>query len=362
MRKDARVRDSHRFVAETVLSLKRALIGVGFAALATTRLPRAIAAPGAGFILTLHRVRPFRPLLPGYAPNRLLEVTPEFLDQALTLISARGFAFVTLAEAARRLRVGGPPFAALTFDDGYRDTSDAALPVLERHNAPATVYFAPGIIERTARLWWLELEEAIRRLDAIESGGLRLPARNAAEKSAAFERLYWALRARPEAELLDAVAALAAKAGVNAITLAEPDFLDWDETLAFARHPLVSVGAHSLSHRRLAQWPLADARAEIFGCKAVLETRLGVPVTSLSYPVGDPTSATAREFALAREAGFETAVTTRPGMLFAEHSDHLHALPRVSLNGLWQDLRYLDLLLSGAPFRLWNRGRRLNVA
>lgn len=344
------------------MSFKRALIGAGFAALATSRLHRALAAPGVGFLLTLHRVRPFRPRLPGYSPNRLLEVTPEFLDQALSLIAARGFAFVTLSEAAKRLREGGPPFAALTFDDGYRDTRDVALPVLERHNAAATVYFAPGLIERTARLWWLELEEAIGRLDAIEGAGLRLPARDVGEKSAAFERLYWALRARPEAEMLDTVAKLAAKAGVTGAALAEPDFLDWDETLALARLPLISVGAHSLSHRRLAQWPERDARAEIFGCKAALEARLGAPVTSLSYPVGDPGSAGPREFALAREAGFETAVTTRPGMLFPEHANHLHALPRVSLNGLWQDLRYLDVLLSGAPFRLWNRGRRLNVA
>ena len=84
--------------------------------------------------------------------------------------------------------------------------------------------------------------------------------------------------------------------------------------------------------------------------------------TSFAYPVGDPTSAGAREFALAREAGYEIAVTTRPGMLFPEHAAHLLALPRVSLNGLWQDLGYLDVLLTGAPFRLWNRGRRLNVA
>ena len=64
---------------------------------------------------------------------------------------------------------------------------------------------------------------------------------------------------------------------------------------------------------------------------------------------------------MAAQAGYETAVTTRPGLLFPEHADHLLALPRVSLNGLWQDLRYLDVLLSGAPFRLWNRGRRVNV-
>ena len=338
------------------------MIGAGFAAMRATGLYKAIAAPGRGFILTLHRVRPWRPVTPGYTPNALLEVTPEFLDDALSLITARGFEFVTLEEAARRLAQGGAPFAALTFDDGYRDTRDAALPLLERHGAPATVFFAIGMIERTARLWWLELEEAIRRLDAIEIGAGRLAARTPREKSAAFERVYWALRAEPEPELLDAVGKLAAEAGVTSAALAEPEFMTWDETRAFAAHPLVTVGAHSLTHRRLAQWPLEVARAEMAGSKAALEARLGHEIASFAYPVGDPASAGPREFTLAREAGFRLAVTTRPGMLFAEHAAHLYALPRVSLNGLWQDLGYLDVLISGAPFVLWNRGRRLNVA
>jgi peptidoglycan/xylan/chitin deacetylase (PgdA/CDA1 family) len=338
------------------------MVGAGFAAMQATGLHKAIAAPGRGFVLTLHRVRPWRPVTSGYAPNRLLEVTPEYLDDALSLIATRGFEFVTLEEAARRLAQGGAPFAALTFDDGYRDTRDVALPVLERHGAPATVFFAIGMIERTARLWWLELEEAIRRLDAVQLDPMRLPTRTPREKSATFERVYWALRARPEAELLDAVAKLAKEAGVASAALAEPEFMTWDDTRAFAAHPLVTVGAHSLTHRRLAQWPTEVARAEIAGSKAALEARLGGEVSSFAYPVGDPTSAGPREFALAREAGFRLAVTTRPGMLFAEHAAHLHALPRVSLNGLWQDLGYLDVLISGAPFVLWNRGRRLNVA
>jgi peptidoglycan/xylan/chitin deacetylase (PgdA/CDA1 family) len=338
------------------------MIGAGFSAMRATGLHKAIAAPGRGFILTLHRVRPWRPPTPDYAPNRLLEVTPEFFDDALSLIAARGFQFVTLEEAARRLTQGGAPFAALTFDDGYRDTRDVALPVLERHGAPATVFFAIGMIERTARLWWLEMEEAIRRLDVLESGGLSLPARTAREKSAAFERLYWALRARPEADLLDAVAKLAVEAGVTSEALAEPEFMTWNETRAFAAHPLATIGAHSLTHCRLAQWPAEVARAEMAGSKAALEAQLGREVSSFAYPVGDPTSAGPREFALARNAGFRVAVTTRPGMLFSEHAAHLHALPRVSLNGLWQDLDYLDVLISGAPFVLWNRGRRLNVA
>lgn len=85
------------------------------------------------------------------------------------------------------------------------------------------------------------------------------------------------------------------------------------------------------------------------------------PVDALAYPVGDPTSAGLREFKLAREIGFSCAVTTRPGMLFAAQAAHLTALPRLSVNGLWQNAGALETLLSGAPFFVWNCGRRLNV-
>ncbi len=344
------------------MSFKRRLIGAGFKAMQATGLHRAFAQPGAGLILALHRVRPFSPPTPGYAPNRLLEVTPDFLDAALGRIAQKGFEFVTLAEALRRLDHGGPPFAALTFDDGYRDTRDLALPVLEKHNAPATVFFCIGFIERTARLWWMELEEAIRRLDRLEAPGLVLSARTPLEKSAAYERVYWNLRARPEAALLEAVGRLAQESGVSSAVIADEIFLDWHETAAFAQHPLMTVGAHSLSHRRLAHWPEADALGELSQSRIALEARLGRAVTQFAYPVGDPTSAGPREFALAAQAGYEIAVTTRPGLLFPEHVGARLALPRVSLNGLWQDLGYLDILLSGAPFRVWNRGRRVNVA
>ncbi|GGG46783.1 polysaccharide deacetylase family protein [Chelatococcus composti] len=350
------------------MNLRNTIIRAGMQAIGLTRADRWLAgvARGRGAILMLHHVRPDAGR--GFAPNALLEVTPAFLDEVLTLAAELGFVFVPLDEVPQRLADPRPdtaPFLALTFDDGYRDNVVHAQPVLERHGAPWTVFVTTGFADRTARLWWLELEEAVRRLDqvAVMEGGFAFshPARTDAEKQAAFDGLYWALRSGPEERLLSVIASLAGQAGVNSRALVEELCLDWDEIAALARVPGVTIGAHTLTHPMLAKHDATRAREEIERSRAIIAERIGRPVRHFAYPVGDPTSAGPREFAIAREAGFATAVTTRPGHLFPEHARHLTALPRVSLNGLYQTKTAARALLSGVPFLLWNRGRRLNV-
>ena len=103
-------------------------------------------------------------------------------------------------------------------------------------------------------------------------------------------------------------------------------------------------------------------RAEMDMSRSVLEAALGRRPQHLAYPVGDPTSAGAREFRIAAELGFKTALTTRPGVLFRGHRDHLTALPRISVNGEYQQPRYLKVLMSGAATAMWNGFRRINAA
>jgi peptidoglycan/xylan/chitin deacetylase (PgdA/CDA1 family) len=95
---------------------------------------------------------------------------------------------------------------------------------------------------------------------------------------------------------------------------------------------------------------------------ARIKDMLGVSPEHFSYPFGDPSAAGPREFVMARDLGLKTAVTTRPGVLFPEHREHLTALPRISLNGLFQRLRYMTVLTSGAATALSNRFQRINVS
>ena len=85
------------------------------------------------------------------------------------------------------------------------------------------------------------------------------------------------------------------------------------------------------------------------------------PVVHLAYPYGDRSAAGPREFAFARAAGFNTAVTTRPGMIFPENAEHPTALPRISLNGNYQTARVLPVLTSGAATAMWNGFRRVDA-
>ncbi len=348
------------------MNWKKNAIAAGFGLFRATGLHRLVGEifRGRGVILTFHRVRPAPRT--GFTPNALLEITPDFFDAVLTRLREAGLALVSLDEATFRLATGeGGPFAALTFDDGFRDLPDHALPALERHDAPATFYIAPGLADRAARLWWVELEEAIRRLDRVEldldGARLFMPARDDGEKSAAFDRVYRLLRDGCDDRLLAAVGQLASRAEIDARKLIEENCMGWDELRVLADHGLATIGAHSMTHPRLAGLPVEVARREMAESRSRLEREFGRAIRHFAYPYGDAVSAGPREFALAAEIGFATATTTRPGMIFPEHAGHRFALPRLSVNGLWQDLASFDVLLSGAPFALWNGGRRLNV-
>jgi peptidoglycan/xylan/chitin deacetylase (PgdA/CDA1 family) len=315
----------------------------------------------------LHHVRP--PRADEFQPNRHLEITPEFLRAMLTHLRARGVEIVTMDEVHRRLveRNFSRRFACLTLDDGYRDNRDFAAPVLREFDAPFTVYVASDFAEGTGRLWWIALERMVASASSIEAeiGGVivRLDASTPAAKQAAFDRLHDWLRALPgEQDLQREIAALCARHGVDITAICTEFCMSWDELKRFADDSLLTVGAHSITHCNLARQTEAIASHEMATSKARIESVLQRPVLHLAYPYGDKLAANAREFALAHAAGFKTAVTTRPGMIFPENAGHMTALPRVSLNGNYQDARILPVLTSGAATAMWNGFRRVDAA
>lgn len=322
---------------------------------------------GVGAIFMLHHVRPRDTR--EFQPNHHLEIEPAFLRAMLSHLRARDIDIVTMDEVFLRLteKNFARRFAAFTLDDGYRDNRDHALPVFHEFDAPCIVYAVSDFAAGSGRLWWVALERAVAGADLIEVeiGGqmTRMEAKTPAQKQAAFDRLHDWLRALPgEHDVLREVAKLCARHGVDESAICRELCMSWDELKAFAADPLVTIGAHTITHPNLARQREEEALRELKTSRERIEAQLNRPVLHLAYPYGDKIAAGPREFALAKAAGFKTAVTTRPGMIFPESAGYMTALQRVSLNGNFQDERILPVLTSGTATAMWNGFRRIDAA
>lgn len=349
--------------------LRDRVIRSGLGALHVTgahRLLRPMLA-GVGNIFMLHHVRPRRDV--PFQPNHHLEITPEFLRATLKHVRDLGIDIVTLDEMQRRLaaRDFARRFVCFTLDDGYRDNRDYAAPVMREFNAPFTVYVASDFADGIGRLWWVALERVVAYADTvdvtIDKIATRLDTSTLDGKREAFAILHDWLRSLPDSAMLRReMTSLCRRHGIDEDAISRELCLSWDELQAFVAEPLLTVGAHTVTHDNLARQSEASALRELTTNRADIEAALQRKIAHLAYPYGDKAAAGPREFALAKRAGFATAVTTRPGMVFAGNAAHPTALPRISLNGNYQDERFLPVLTSGAATALWNRFRRVDVA
>ena len=341
--------------------LRYAAIRGMFEVLAASRLTALIRALSSarGIIFTLHRVLPDEPA--DFSPNAILQIKPEFLDYAIRRVRALGIDIVDLDEALRRVEADFQvkKFAVFTFDDAYRDNLKYALPILRRHQCPFTLYVPTALVDGVGEIWWQALEDIIAGQEAIavEINGETdyVPTASLNEKRAAYEMVYARMRAMPEPERVALIRDLAQKYKYDLNAQCRSLIMDWPELRGFAADQLCTIGAHTVHHYELAKLPAEQARTEIEMSLKVLEAQFGRRPIHLSYPIGGHASAGPREYKMAADLGLRSAVTTIPGGLYRRNRKTLTALPRVSLNGLYQARRYVDVFATPAVFTMLGR-------
>ena len=295
-----------------------------------------------------------------FSPNRLLGVAASRFDEQMRELQRRG-GCVDLPQAVAALKAGAlrPGTVTVTFDDGYRDNLAVALPILERHGIPATIFVTTGLVDRSAVLWWDELEALVRGSPRLvfdwHGRAHEFVLDGPASQWHAFNTigdLFRPLAPPAQAQLLERL-----RAASDVRFSYEDEILDWDELRALDRHPLVTIAAHTINHPVLAQVDGALAAREIDGSRRRLEQQLGHPVPYFAYPFGGPDEAGPREIAICAEQGFEFALTTRSGHWHAGHRAHPCALPRIMIeyDDTLDDFRFK---LSGLEALLRQKGRR----
>jgi peptidoglycan/xylan/chitin deacetylase (PgdA/CDA1 family) len=275
-------------------------------------------------ILIFHRVHPVSdPLFPGEPDARRFD--------ALLGMIRPSFRVLPLRDAVIALRNASLPSRALaiTFDDGYADNAEVAMPLLRRHGLPATFFVSTGFLDGAGCMWNDALIEsvratAVRELD-LENWGLgRHSLSSVSDRQRSIDVLLGYAKYLASSERQAFVNAIQARVMVRG------DFpaLMMTSTQVRALHDAgMGIGGHTINHPILTRLDRDECTLEIQGGRERLQEIIDAPVDVFAYPNGKP----GRDYdqshvALVEDLGFVAAVSTAAGSAGPE--DDLYQLPR----------------------------------
>jgi len=275
------------------------------------------------FILMYHRVLPKGdPRLNNEEPG--MYVTPETLEIHLNELG--GFAtFITIEDWIHRSKnkqLNDTPYVAITFDDGWADNYEFALPLLNKIRIPASIFLATNYIGSTTTFWPERLYRLLNHLKDNNAPSLL------SDLNSFFEHLDSSLDlARLEIENSDYVAQLInlakaltddeinskldlMEASFPTLKKSRPDMLSWQQVRELHNQG-IEIGGHTRTHLRL-NFNASEERIkqEVAGCAQDIITNLGTAPTLFCYPNGDICQAAINHV----EQNYQAAVTTQNGV------------------------------------------------
>jgi peptidoglycan/xylan/chitin deacetylase (PgdA/CDA1 family) len=276
-------------------------------------------------VLTYHRIaEPGADLF--YDP--VISATPELFRAHVEWLHNH-VRLLTLDELIDQVRSGSPwrePVMLLTFDDGYRDNFDLAVPILRERKAPATFFVPTAFLDSPRLPWWDHVACVIKQTPArwliVERhpDGATSPLEidlQTMSRSAAIMKIIRAFLDETIADerwFLDRLAERA-MVEIDSEGLARKLFMGWSHVRQLADLDAgLTIGSHAHSHRKLAALDDDTQSDELAYSKQILEARLGHAIKALAYPYGWPGAYTMRTKVLAARAGYQLAFSSQEGI------------------------------------------------
>ena len=233
-----------------------------------------------------------------------------------------------LIDSIRFASISKDQYTLLTVDDGFSGFQHEVLPILESFNMPCIIFLTTCFIDNKLLPYEVELADIIQSVDRIKTDGNHCYVfKSNRERQTFYEEVRQLLKFKSDSIRRRYLNELKTVNFIQNHIQKTNLFLSWKEILTLDKHPLISFGAHSVTHPSLKSIPWWIAFKEIVLSKSAIESKVGHRISLFSYPYGDHSGLLRLMIKL---AGFKYAFTTRPQVLTADRFNPL-ALPRIDL-------------------------------
>ena len=281
---------------------------------------------GNGSILTYHRVLPYEKISEDLDVG--LAVLTSNFEKQIKLLKTN-YNIVPIDELINNLKSKRKEkfLLSITFDDGYKDNLNFALPILEHYKIPATIYVTTRFLDTDVWMWWYELKEIINQKDYLKFNykehNYYYELKNYRQKIQAFKnlrKLFLNLRVNEQLELLEIATENKKRKNYSKICLDSKDLKTLD------KNSLITIGAHTHTHTNLKILNKDEAIYDICKCIKTLENLLKHKVKHFAYPYGGVDHVGHREHEIIKNLNFSSAVTDG---VYPIKDGNLFSLPRI---------------------------------
>jgi len=234
----------------------------------------------------------------------------------------------SMDEFVRNLKKKNNEFmVAITFDDGYKDNLYQALPILTKHEVPASIYVTTRFLNQEVDIWWYELGEVIQNRTEInfqyKEKKFNFLLDNKKRKFLAYQnlmKLFKSLKIDAQNELMEKITNTKKRKNYSHICL------NSEEILMLEKNPLITINSHGHNHQNLKILSDDEVKYEITKSLEVLENLINRKVKHFAYPFGGKDQVSTREYNVIEDMNFDSAVI---GSVYPIKDCNFFSLPRI---------------------------------
>ena len=280
---------------------------------------------GRGAILMYHRVIPDEQIKKELYSGLAVSCTT-FENQMKEL--KKIYKITTIDDFIHGLENNSKEFSVvITFDDGYKDNLNYALPILEKLKIPASIYITTRFLNTNVDMWWYELHYFIQNSFKINfhynEEKFNLVLRNKKDKIKAYnklKKLFLNLKIEEQKTLIEKITNRKDRENYSNICLNE------EEVKKLDRHPLITIGSHGHNHLNLKILSNDEIKKEINQSLEILKEILGHKIEHYCYPYGKKEQASEREYNVVKSLSLKSATT---GRIKPMQNKNFYSLPRI---------------------------------